>query len=96
VEERGWEYRRRRPEETVLYEAVRENLATLLARRTARVEPVSGPLRPLCTIPLNRVLIPLQSSFLSYLAPYGALSKSGRATDMSGRAADTPSQGPFI
>jgi hypothetical protein len=31
VEERGWEYRRRQPEGTVLYEAVRENLATLLA-----------------------------------------------------------------
>ena len=30
VEERGWEYRRRQPEETVLYEAVRDNLATLL------------------------------------------------------------------
>lgn len=26
----GWEYRRRRPEGTVLYEAVRDNLATLL------------------------------------------------------------------
>jgi hypothetical protein len=31
VEERGWAYRRRQPEGTVLYEAVRENLATLLA-----------------------------------------------------------------
>jgi hypothetical protein len=31
VEERGWEYRRRQPEGTVLYEAVRDNLATLLA-----------------------------------------------------------------
>ncbi|WP_366816843.1 transposase zinc-binding domain-containing protein [Myxococcus xanthus] len=31
VEERGWAYRRRQPEATVLYEAVRENLATLLA-----------------------------------------------------------------
>jgi hypothetical protein len=31
VEERGWEYRRRPPERTVLYEAVRDNLATLLA-----------------------------------------------------------------
>ncbi|RKH95850.1 hypothetical protein [Corallococcus sp. AB038B] len=31
MEERGWPYRRRQPEETVLYEAVRENLATLLA-----------------------------------------------------------------
>ncbi|WP_146209848.1 transposase zinc-binding domain-containing protein [Vitiosangium sp. GDMCC 1.1324] len=31
MEERGWEYRRRQPEGTVLYEAVRENLATLLA-----------------------------------------------------------------
>ncbi|RKH68791.1 hypothetical protein D7X96_16365 [Corallococcus interemptor] len=30
VEERGREYRRRQPEGTVLYEAVRENLATLL------------------------------------------------------------------
>ncbi|WP_324988302.1 hypothetical protein [Hyalangium sp.] len=29
--EYGWEYRRRRPEGTVLYEAVRDNLATLLA-----------------------------------------------------------------
>ena len=29
--EHGWEYRRRRPEGTVLYEAVRDNLATLLA-----------------------------------------------------------------
>ena len=27
----GWAYRRRQPEGTVLYEAVRENLATLLA-----------------------------------------------------------------
>jgi len=26
----GWEYQRRRPEGTVLYEAVRDNLATLL------------------------------------------------------------------
>ena len=26
-----WEYRRRQPEGTVLYEAVRDNLATLLA-----------------------------------------------------------------
>jgi hypothetical protein len=31
VEERGWGYRRRQPEGTVLYEAVRDNLATLLA-----------------------------------------------------------------
>ena len=31
MEERGWAYRRRQPEGTVLYEAVRENLATLLA-----------------------------------------------------------------
>ena len=31
VEERGWAYRRRRPEGTVLYAAVRDNLATLLA-----------------------------------------------------------------
>ncbi|OJT16570.1 hypothetical protein BO221_49835 [Archangium sp. Cb G35] len=31
VEERGWEYRQRQPEGTVLYDAVRENLATLLA-----------------------------------------------------------------
>ncbi|MCY1073820.1 hypothetical protein [Archangium lansingense] len=30
VEERGWAYRRRHPEGTVLYEAVRDNLATLL------------------------------------------------------------------
>jgi hypothetical protein len=30
VEERGWAYRRRPPEGTVLDEAVRENLATLL------------------------------------------------------------------
>jgi hypothetical protein len=30
VEERGWAYRRRQPEGTVLYEAVRDNLATLL------------------------------------------------------------------
>ncbi|WP_233262300.1 transposase zinc-binding domain-containing protein [Vitiosangium sp. GDMCC 1.1324] len=30
MEERGWAYRRRRPEGTVLYEAVRDNLATLL------------------------------------------------------------------
>ena len=31
VGERGWEYRRRRPERTVLYAAVRDNLATLLS-----------------------------------------------------------------
>ncbi|KFA94084.1 hypothetical protein Q664_04735 [Archangium violaceum Cb vi76] len=31
VEERRWAYRRRQPEGTVLYEAVRDNLATLLA-----------------------------------------------------------------
>ena len=31
MEERGWAYQRRQPEGTVLYEAVRENLATLLA-----------------------------------------------------------------
>ncbi len=31
MEERVWAYRRRQPEETVLYEAVRDNLATLLA-----------------------------------------------------------------
>ncbi|QDF03652.1 hypothetical protein BHS04_10650 [Myxococcus xanthus] len=31
MEERGWAYRRRQPVGTVLYEAVRENLATLLA-----------------------------------------------------------------
>ena len=30
--ERGWEYRRRRPEGTVLYAEVRDNLATLLAQ----------------------------------------------------------------
>jgi hypothetical protein len=30
VEERGWAYRRRWPEGTVLYEAVKDNLATLL------------------------------------------------------------------
>ena len=29
--EHGWEYRRRRPEGTVLYAAVRDNLATLLS-----------------------------------------------------------------
>ena len=29
-EERGWAYRRRQPEGTVLYEAARDNLATLL------------------------------------------------------------------
>ncbi|HZI07982.1 MAG TPA: hypothetical protein VEZ71_28440 [Archangium sp.] len=29
--ERGWAYRRRRPEGTVPYEVVRDNLATLLA-----------------------------------------------------------------
>lgn len=31
MEERGWAYRRRQPEGTVLYEAVRDNLAALLA-----------------------------------------------------------------
>jgi len=31
VEERRWEYRRRQPEGTVLYEAVRDHPATLLA-----------------------------------------------------------------
>ncbi|ATB33297.1 ATP-dependent helicase HrpA [Melittangium boletus DSM 14713] len=31
MEERGWAYRRRQPEGTVLYEAVRDNLTTLLA-----------------------------------------------------------------
>jgi hypothetical protein len=31
VEERGWEYRRRQSERPVLYEAVRDHLATLLA-----------------------------------------------------------------
>jgi hypothetical protein len=31
VREHGWEYRRRWPEGTVLYEAVRDNLSTLLA-----------------------------------------------------------------
>jgi hypothetical protein len=31
VEERGGKYRRRQPEGTVLYEAMRDNLATLLA-----------------------------------------------------------------
>lgn len=31
MDERGWAYRRRPPEGTVLYEAVRENLATLLS-----------------------------------------------------------------
>ncbi|WP_426754776.1 transposase zinc-binding domain-containing protein [Myxococcus sp. Y35] len=31
VEERGWEYRRRQSEGAVLYEAERDNLATLLA-----------------------------------------------------------------
>jgi hypothetical protein len=31
VREHGWEYRRRRPEGTVLYNAMRNNLATLLA-----------------------------------------------------------------
>lgn len=31
VQERGWEYRRRQPQGTVLYEAVRDHLATLLA-----------------------------------------------------------------
>jgi len=31
VEKRRWTYRRRQPEGTVLYEAVTENLATLLA-----------------------------------------------------------------
>ena len=30
MEERAWAYRRRRPERTVLYEAVKDNLATLL------------------------------------------------------------------
>jgi hypothetical protein len=30
VEERGWAYRRRQPARTVLYEAVRDNLATFL------------------------------------------------------------------
>ena len=31
MEKRGWAYRRRQPEGTVLYEAVRDNLTTLLA-----------------------------------------------------------------
>jgi hypothetical protein len=31
VEERGWAYRQRQPEGTVLYEAVRDSFATLLA-----------------------------------------------------------------
>ncbi|MFY0566505.1 hypothetical protein ACN28E_22085 [Archangium lansingense] len=41
VEERGWAYRRRRPEGTVLYEAVKGNLATLLeeAREVGRGLP---------------------------------------------------------
>jgi hypothetical protein len=41
VREHGWEYRRRRPEGTVLYEAVRDNLATLLseAREVGRGLP---------------------------------------------------------
>ena len=30
MEERGWAYRRRQPEGTVLYEAVKDNLAKLL------------------------------------------------------------------
>ena len=33
--EPGWAYRRRRPEGTVLYAAVRDNLATLLAEAGA-------------------------------------------------------------
>ena len=41
MEERGWAYRRRRPEGTVLYEAVKDNLATLLeeASEVGRGEP---------------------------------------------------------
>ena len=46
VGERGWEYRRRQPEGTVLYEAVRENLPTLLV---AANEP--HPHLPLCSRP---------------------------------------------
>jgi hypothetical protein len=39
VEKRGWAYRRRQPEGTVLYEVVRDNLATLLAEASE----VGGP-----------------------------------------------------
>ena len=45
VDERRWAYRRRQPEGTVLYEAVRDNLATLLAEASEvgkRPAPVCG------------------------------------------------------
>ncbi|MFY0528979.1 transposase zinc-binding domain-containing protein [Archangium gephyra] len=35
--EHGWEYRRRQPEGTVLYEAVRDHLATLLVVKVSEV-----------------------------------------------------------
>jgi hypothetical protein len=38
VEERGWAYRRRQPEGTVLYEAVRDKLHQL-----AHEEPLKSP-----------------------------------------------------
>ena len=38
--DRGPSYARRRPEETVLYEVVREELETFLARASARDRPV--------------------------------------------------------
>ena len=63
VEERGWAYRRRQPGGTVLYEAVRDNLATLLAEaskghpRAQGVEPqaVAVTQKPTPLLPPARV-----------------------------------------
>ncbi len=42
VEERGWAYRRRQPEGTVLYGTVKDNLATLL-EEASEVGPAACP-----------------------------------------------------
>ncbi|MFE8599814.1 hypothetical protein [Archangium violaceum] len=59
VEERRWEYRRRQPEGTVLYEAVRDNLATLLADVFACVR--SGGVRAI----LEHLGLPMASARLA-------------------------------
>ena len=51
MEERGWEYRRRHPEGTVLYEAVRGHLTTLLAEASKQVTAVHQAERVLSRVP---------------------------------------------
>ena len=74
MEERGWAYRRRPPERTVLYEAVKDNLATLL-------EEASGVGRGLPRY-VERDVSPVPG-----VRSAGARLRAGALRELQGRAA---------